>query len=633
MVERDEMASEPPAVGSGRGVAGRVLLVALTVWALALILPGFYHVVDPLASFGLAIDNDGVVIDTRDPFASEAESPAARAGIARGDRIDLRAMRCVPLQAPTCADVLVLLGGLGGPHYVLPGSSIELVILPRGGGAARAVRLEATRAAWYGLDSLVLLACTVVGVAVVLIAFLLVWQRPGAMTWGFFLYAIWFNPGQTYTSYALLTPWPFAVLAEELVEAAAQAAAYVGLVVFALRFPHDATEPGWRPLECALPLLGVALVVLNLLSFANVFGYPTETLARATFYAGFAVDALVLLVLLRHRRQLAPQDDQRMRWVIAGCVVGLPAYLVAALCQSAGLFDDVWEGSGPPQAFVGLLYLLNGVLAFFVAEAVRRPRVISVAVPLRHGTAMAALTLVMAVPVFYAHEWLAHHKDILDVPEAVWLLVVGPLMLVVLNQLHEHVVHLADRALSRRYHRAQRCLEETSLTLQAARAPREVDRELVEGPTRGLDLASGAVFRRQAGAFRRQGGSAGWDATMMTQLDGREEAAVLRAAMKGAPIRLARGRWRRAGLPRGVARRCLAVPVRGGSGEPLAVALYGAHVTGSDLDADERAMLGALADRAGAAYERVEIETLRREVAELRAQLVAGHAPRASSPG
>ena len=83
MAQRDEMAAEPAAVGPGssRGVVGRVLLVALTVWALALIIPGFYRVVDPLASFGLAVDNDGVVIDTHAPFAGEAESPAARAGI------------------------------------------------------------------------------------------------------------------------------------------------------------------------------------------------------------------------------------------------------------------------------------------------------------------------------------------------------------------------------------------------------------------------------------------------------------------------------------------------------------------------------------------------------------------------
>ena len=109
---------------------------------------------------------------------------------------------------------------------------------------------------------------------------------------------------------------------------------------------------------------------------------------------------------------------------------------------------------------------------------------------------------------------------------------------------------------------------------------------------------------------------------------------MLRAAAHGgAPIRLAHEDWDGAGMPGGMARPCLAVPVRGWSGEPLAVALYGAHRNGSDLDPDERAMLGTLADRAGAAYEHVESETLRREVAELRAQLAAGHALWASSLG
>ena len=85
-----------------RGIAGRVLLVALTLWALATIVPDFYRAVDPLAAFGLSVDNDGVVIDTIAPFASEAELPAARADIVPGDRVDLRAMRCIPRTRP-CA--------------------------------------------------------------------------------------------------------------------------------------------------------------------------------------------------------------------------------------------------------------------------------------------------------------------------------------------------------------------------------------------------------------------------------------------------------------------------------------------------------------------------------------------------
>ena len=49
----------------------------------------------------------------------------------------------------------------------------------------------------------------------VALALVLVWQRPSTMTWGFFLYAIWFNPGQYFVSYAYLQLCPPAVLAQE----------------------------------------------------------------------------------------------------------------------------------------------------------------------------------------------------------------------------------------------------------------------------------------------------------------------------------------------------------------------------------------------------------------------------------
>ena len=445
--------------GWARGPAGRVLLVVLTLWGLAMIVPDLYRVFDPLASFGLSIDNDGLVTDVREPFASEAQSPAGAAGIVSGDRVDLQAMRCVPLDADACDDIIILLGGLAGLHYVLPGTQLDLALLPRDGTDARALRLAAARPAWDALDSFVLLAATLVGVAVVLTAAWLVWRRPGAMTWGFFCYVLWINPGQTYAYYALLTPWPLAVLAQELAEAVAQAAAYVGLLVFALRFPHDTTEPFWRPVERALPLLMAALVCLNLASFANAFGYPTETITRWTIYAGMALDVAVLAILLVRRRLLAPADEQRMRWVIAGCAIGLPAFFIAELAQSAALFDDFWGGVDPPQALLGLLFLVSGVLSYFVFEAVRRPRVISVAIPLRHGTVMAALTIVTAIPVFFAHEWLGEHMDHVAMPKAVLILVIGPLIVLALSQVHERVVHLAGHAFSRRYHRAQHCLE------------------------------------------------------------------------------------------------------------------------------------------------------------------------------
>lgn len=477
---------------------------------------------------------------------------------------------------------------------------------------------------------MVLLADTLVGIAVVLAAFRLAWTRPGPMTWGFFLYAIWFNPGQSYSAYALLAASPHLTFAEEAIEAAAQAAAYVGLLVFALHFPGDAAEPGWRFVRRGLGPLAAVLLALNLASFANVFGLPTERTTRLTFIAGLAVDALALAILLRRRRSLSPRDDQRMRWVIAGCVIGLPAFIFAELCQSVGLFASMWDGEGPPALVIGLIYLLSGVLAWFVSEAVRRPRVISVVIPLRHGTVMAALTLILAEPVFFAHDWLAQHRNLLLVPEELWILVVGPVMLVVLNQLHDLAVHAADRAFSPSYHRAHATLARISAALKRALTHADVDRLLTVDAASALRLASAVVFRLDGGTFRKQA-SLGWGAGTAEALDEVQDAAVLRCIAGSEPVRLAGGdhsasAWTRAALPVDEARPCLAVPVRDLLGETIAIVAYGAHGTGTEIDADECGILQTLAGRAAAAYERAETNLLRREVAELRAALQAGRA-------
>jgi hypothetical protein len=223
----------------------RWLLVVLAAWGVLMIVPDLYRVVRPLASFGLVANNDGVVVNAKGPFADAARSPAGSAGITPGDRIDLHAMRCIPLDAVPCRSLLAVLGGLGGTQIVLPEHEIDLTIAPASGGSTKLVHLKAARTPHGWIDSLVLLADTIVGVIVILAAFRLVWLRPGRATWGFFLYAIWFNPGQTYAYYALLQQWPVAVFAQEIAEALAHGAGFAGLVIFALSFPNDGPAPPW----------------------------------------------------------------------------------------------------------------------------------------------------------------------------------------------------------------------------------------------------------------------------------------------------------------------------------------------------------------------------------------------------
>src|SRR5208282_82980 len=121
--------------------SSRLLLVVLATWAMVMVVPDLYRVFSSLASFGLVADNDGVIVDVVGPFATPVESPAIAAGITPGDRIDLPAMRCIPLDSSRCKSLLSVLGGLGGKQVVLPGREIELVIRPADSGATRVVHM------------------------------------------------------------------------------------------------------------------------------------------------------------------------------------------------------------------------------------------------------------------------------------------------------------------------------------------------------------------------------------------------------------------------------------------------------------------------------------------------------------
>jgi hypothetical protein len=607
---------------SSRLSLGRVFLILLTVWALAMIGPGLQRVIDSLGSFGLSVDNDGDITDVVAPFPSPAESPAATAAIVPGDRIDLKAMRCIPVNALQCTSLVAVLGGLGGTQFALLDRQITLEIIPRSGGPTKSVSLKSVPAPLNPAERAVLLADTVVGIVVIVIAFWLVWTRPSWMTWGLFLYVIWINPGQSFTYYALLQRWPLAVFAQELAEALAQGAAFAGLLVFALRFPNDRTEPRWQKVQWAVPLLALTITVLTLIGFGNMFGYRTERITEVTFLAGLVVDALVLLILLERRRKLPPLEEKRMRWVIWGCAIGLPAYIFAELCQSADLFRHLW-GFSPSQAFIGLLYLPNGVLAYFASQAVWQRRVVRVWIPLRHGTILVVLSLALGVPIFQLHEKLTNVEEGFRLPAWVWPLVLAPVFLLLMQRLHEIGVELVDRVFNRQFHSAQRQLQASAEEIARAESLEDIDRLLVESAARALCLSSCAIFRCQENVFRRSKDAKGWGACTKTELRAESDAIALRSLELGAPVRLNQEDSESLALPTGMEAPCLSVPVRSGIPEATAVLLLGPHDSGNDIDADEREMLEKLATRAAAGYERIVARLLRKQVAELKAEVIA----------
>jgi hypothetical protein len=605
---------------NGASVFGRVALLLLTVYALAMIAPDLLRVVRPLGSFGLAMDGDGRIYDVQGPFEAEHDSPAWRAGLRAGDRLDLAAMRCAPVDTTRCAS---LMSQWGGVTYVTAGREATFLIHSAPEQAPREVRLTAEPRPTNRLLDLVIVLDTIAGCLVVLGAAWLVWTRSGLMTWGFFIYVIQFNPGQAFQFWAWLQLWPRALLAQNVIFLVMQAAAYTGLLMFALRAPVDRTEGRWRTVERALPALAIVFLGVALASMATVFGYPAEIWARSMLLIGFAVSVGALAILIGRRRDLSPRDYQRIRWVIWGCLIGLPAYLLAQLSQETSLFGHlIGEGQAPEEA-AGALSLVNGILCLFVVEAVRRPTVVNVWIPLRRATAFG---LLLSVPVLFLHKQIEVIDEYIHMPDWAWVGVASGLVYLIARG-HEFATGLMDRLFDRKFIRAERHLAEVGETIQNSDSVDKIERLLVNEPISTLGLASAALFREQNGLFTRSL-STGWDADHADALTSNHPLLSARFDRKPyTPDSVDAAHASLAELPDDLERPVLVVPV-GNARRCYALVLYGGHEIGTDLDSSERHLLGSLARDAEIAYAQVESETLRRRIKALERQLAKTLEPR-----
>jgi hypothetical protein len=586
-------------------VAGqRILLVVLLAWALVMIIPDLWRVGQPLGSVGFYANNDGLIYNVTGPFDDQTASPAWKAGIREGDRLDLSKMRCLPYDAATCGSVLSALGGI---QFAVPGHGITLDLASTPDRPARQVYLVAVERPTNFLKRAVLLLDQIAGILVVSAAAWLVWTRPGGMSWGFFLYVMWFNPGQSFQFYALLQHWPLLLLAQNVVGCIAQAVGFTGLLLFVLRVPNDKPNPRWRVLERALPLIALVLTLLLLTSYGSAFGYRTETGTRAGILTGFVVASCALTILIVRRRTQTPEDYQRVRWLIWGCLIGLPSFLLAELAAETTLFNTRWGDFTPSEDIIGLLYLVNGVLCFFVFEAIRRPRVVSVAIPLRRVT---ILGLLLSAPALLLHHQVEGIQKHLALPSWAWL-GAGAFAVFLISRLHEDAVAMVDRFFNRALDRLERTL---SQAMREAQEPGDIDRLLADEPSRALKLSSAATFRRQGPFLVRDEEGKGWEGCATRELN--LEQPMLAPVSTGQPFGLEERDDDGIDFPPGLRRPVLAVP----AADPVrcfALSLYGPHAVGTDLDVNERAMLSRLARFAAAMYAELEAIELRHRIAML----------------
>ena len=586
----------------------RILLIVLLAWALVMIVPDVLRVVQPLGSFGFYADNDGMIYDVTGPFDAESDSPAWKAGIRDGDKLALSKLRCFPYNRTTCRNALMVLGGV---QLVLPDREATFELKATGDHPARQVTLKAAPVPANPFERFIVLIDQIAGILVVVAAAWLVWTRPGAMSWGFFLYVIWFNPGQFYTFYALLQQQPLLLLAQNLASAIAEAVGYVGLILFVLRAPDGEPDRKWRWLERMLPVIGALLALLMLFTYGNLTGYRTETGTRFSILVGFVVAVCAVAILLERTRRKPPEDYQRMRWVVWGCLIGLPAFLLAELASTTTIFETRWENFTPSEDVIGLLYLVNGILCLFVFEAVRRERVVSVSIPLRRVT---ILGLTLSIPALLLHHEVEYMQQHLAIPNWAWI-VIGAGALYLISRLHEGATHLTDRYFNRDLDKAERTI---AAAILKAKDPLEVDRLLSEQPYRRLKLSSAAAFRRNGAEFRRDTEGHGWGEKTARNLS--PDAPMLAPVAKGVPFAISDEDDSEPGLPGGFSRPVLGVP----ASNPLrcfAVSLYGPHASGADLDTNERAMLKRIAHNAAAVYAELENSDLRQTISTLERKL------------
>src|SRR5262249_53737775 len=112
-------------------------------------------------------------------------------------------------------------------------------------------------------------------------------------------------------------------------QAVFQAVGYCGFILFALRFPRNEIEPRWRWVQQTLPVIAMAVLIIQLCAFLPVFGFQVEWAARLNFFAGVAINGIVLVILFIRYHEHSLEDRHRIRFVFWSCVIGLGAFILA----------------------------------------------------------------------------------------------------------------------------------------------------------------------------------------------------------------------------------------------------------------------------------------------------------------
>jgi len=555
------------------------VVAALGLFMLGLATPNISQLWDPFAQLPINVNYDGVITSV-DPH-----SDAASEGVAPGDVVDF--------SSTTLAQRLVLLD----LHYPREGDAFAFRVREK--GVSRVVSIRAEGRPELLEDLIVVLRRSTYVLFVGIAAFILL-RRPNKMTWAFFLYSLAAIYGNGEYFGFLPAPVYFTICEVQVILLALGNAAFL---TFAARFPYDRPE-GWAAwADRAAPLAFVLLAVTSLGADlgAVLLGVPSQALVLASTISKVAVFSIALFTLFHTYFGRRGQERQRLKIVVWALVIAYAANVLILWINTFSLSFKVafwWDALGA----------LNLVIPIAVAYAVLRYRVMDVNFIFSRALVYGVLTTGL-VAMFALIDWIVGtvlaQERLAVAANVIAAVVVG----LSLNGIHGRVEGIIRSVLFRRRHAAARRLAQLASTLPHVTDSATICAMVVDEPMEALSLASAALFRaNERGSFERVW-ALGWGESAACDLDPFEPL-VDRLRTEGEPTRVSRKDIGLDGLPAGDASPIVAVPIVVRR-QLEAVAMYGAHTGGEDLDPDEIGSLRRIGEAAGAAYYHLEADSLR----------------------
>jgi hypothetical protein len=332
-------------------------LLSVALWAPDLARP-FGH---PLGSPGFTAGRDGRIV------AVDAGSPAERAGLRPGQRIDWRG---TPLESR-----IILVDSASNTLQPIQRFPVRVQTAH---GALMAV---VTSDPQPGTDFSTALPRDLFALLLTLAAIALVVLRPSKAAWGFLIFAL-FGRGAPVNEMIFIGPAAYRIAATIVFEPLASAASSIGLVVFALYVLVENPLVRWRRMsEAGAYVAGIAIAALSTWSTVStiVYGIPIAAVSAAGVALEIAVEIAVPVILFVNYNVSAPIVRERLRWVLLGLTV------------NAGIVSIIDFTSQAVTVFVALPYWLYPALS-------------------------AIDSVVLTSTVLYA---MFHERVLVDLPEAV----------------------------------------------------------------------------------------------------------------------------------------------------------------------------------------------------------------------